>query len=252
MSAGGAQAALSRMANVLSECIEHCSMPASSTLQSQPQVDAEGRVVLVACAGSVEDVAAPLRRCFTHEIGLEPADQDARLALLQASITSAPWTLCRCGQLLMHIPRHAWLMSPVSCISQGSVRCNDSLQPKLVDTLKDVAAQTAGLLPIDLTAILADAAASAATRHIGLEDVCKDPPQGSLKSAPCTRDAALQINANDFDRALGNMRQRTAISIGAPQVCSCRGCHSTSLHLHQWVPLLWSNPERCVPHAAGT
>ena len=46
-------------------------------------MDMEGRVVLVACASTVEDVAAPLRRCFTHEIGLETADQDLRLHLLQ-------------------------------------------------------------------------------------------------------------------------------------------------------------------------
>lgn len=82
---------------MLSECIEHCSMPASSTLPSQPQANAEGRVVLVACVGSVEDVAGPLRRCFTHEIGLETADQDARLALLQASVNCVPCIPCRCG-----------------------------------------------------------------------------------------------------------------------------------------------------------
>ncbi len=55
-------------------------------MQSQQRMDMEGRVVLVACASSVEDVAAPLRRCFTHEIGLETADQDLRLHLLQVCL----------------------------------------------------------------------------------------------------------------------------------------------------------------------
>ncbi len=75
------------MANVLSECIEQCCTPEDGSVQSEQQDDKEGRVFLVACAGAVEDVAAPLRRCFTHEIGLETADQDTRLALLQASCT---------------------------------------------------------------------------------------------------------------------------------------------------------------------
>ncbi len=98
------------------------------------------------------------------------------------------------------------------------MRCKSSLRPELGETLKSVAAQTAGLLPVDLAAIVADAAASAATRHVGIEDICKDRARGT-EPADCTGDAALEINADDFDRALGNMRQRTAISIGAPQVC---------------------------------
>ncbi len=103
------------------------------------------------------------------------------------------------------------------------------------DALKSVAAQTAGLLPIDLTAIMADAAASAATRHISVQDICTDAPQ-SAEPAPPATDEVLQISAGDLDTALGNMRRRTAISIGAPQVCApaaatMMGHHAAPVHL---------------------
>ena len=99
------------------------------------------------------------------------------------------------------------------------------------DTLKSVAAQTAGLLPIDLAAIMADAAASAATRHINVQDTCTDAPQSAEPAWPAN-DEVLRISAEDFDTALGNMRRRTAISIGAPQVCpSGCGHHATPVHL---------------------
>ena len=131
------------------------------------------------------------------------------------------------------------------------MRCNDSSQPKLVETLKDIAAQTAGVLPIDLTAIVADAAASAATRHVGLEGVCKDSPQG-MELARRSRDAALHINADDFDRALGNMRQRTAISIGAPQVCvPVMAAMYTSVCINLCLHTLNLSLEIHVPRAAG-
>ncbi|BDA49160.1 Peroxisomal biogenesis factor 6 [Coccomyxa sp. Obi] len=179
---GGTQAAVSRLANALSECIEECSAPTEVSVQNQQRMDMEGRVVLVACASSIEDVAAPLRRCFTHEIGLETADQDLRLHLLQ-----------------------------------GSMRCESLPRTDQEDALKGVAAQTAGLLPIDLTAIMADAAASAATRHISVQEICTDAPPLAEPARHAT-DEVLQISAEDFDTGLGNMRRRTAISIGAPQV----------------------------------
>jgi hypothetical protein len=45
----------------------------------------------VASAEAVEDIAAPLRRCFTHELAVEAPDQDVRLHLLQVRPDS-PWT----------------------------------------------------------------------------------------------------------------------------------------------------------------
>lgn len=91
--------------------------------------------------------------------------------------------------------------------------------PGAEDTLKIVAAQTAGMLPVDLSAVVADAAARAATRHVCLDEVCGDiTVQDGSHCGEQTGSRALAVSADDFNRALGNMRQRMAISIGAPQV----------------------------------
>ena len=41
------------------------------------------KVAVVASTEAVEDVAAPLRRCFTHELSIEAPDKDARLSILK-------------------------------------------------------------------------------------------------------------------------------------------------------------------------
>jgi hypothetical protein len=46
-------------------------------------------VVIVACASSPEQVPAPLRRCFTHELALEAPDEKLRLSLLQGLLQEA-------------------------------------------------------------------------------------------------------------------------------------------------------------------
>lgn len=100
--AGGMQAPMLRLATVLSDCIEQCCKPAQSTVQNQEQVNGTQLVILVACANSVEDVAAPLRRCFTHEIGLEAVDQDARLHLLQVKCPNVALVHNLLGSPLKH------------------------------------------------------------------------------------------------------------------------------------------------------
>lgn len=75
------------------------------------------------------------------------------------------------------------------------------------------------MLPVDLSAVVADAAARAATRHVCLDEVCGDiTVQDGSHCGEQTGSRALAVSADDFNRALGNMRQRMAISIGAPQV----------------------------------
>ncbi len=95
--------------------------------------------------------------------------------------------------------------------------------------LVHVAAQTAGMLPSDLRAIVADAAAAAAVRAVdaaGVLSAASSSAQpaavdGALPAPP----PALRMGAQDFEQALSNLRQRTAIAIGAPQ--ACRGRSST-------------------------
>ncbi len=106
--------------------------------------------------------------------------------------------------------------------------------------LEHLAAQTAGMLPTDLAAVMADAAAAAAAKRVPVPELL--PPstdtQGihepigqqlssgasaaaadSVGSGSAEEEAPLAIGAEDFEEALSNLRQRTAIAIGAPQAC---------------------------------
>jgi SpoVK/Ycf46/Vps4 family AAA+-type ATPase len=88
--AGGGGAV--RLAATLSQCIaEGCSQAPQdrNRLQDKPSHLEAGehsqrhKVAVVASTEAVEEVAAPLRRCFTHELPLEAPDKEARLAILQ-------------------------------------------------------------------------------------------------------------------------------------------------------------------------
>ncbi len=81
-----------RLAATLSQCIaEGCGQASQDhdRLQDKPshleveQHSQRHKVAVVASTEAVEDVAAPLRRCFTHELPLEAPDAEARLAILQ-------------------------------------------------------------------------------------------------------------------------------------------------------------------------
>lgn len=82
-------------------------------------------VLLIACAGAVEDVHPALRRCFTHEVAVDAPDAAARGALLRGLMGGAGAGL----------DEEAWA---------------------------DLARHTAGLLPRDLRSFAADACAAAA------------------------------------------------------------------------------------------
>lgn len=92
--AGSRDAAAARLGAELSEGI------AAGTGQDS------GLVLVVACAESAEDVPAPLRRCFTHELALEAPDEAQRLVLLQVCMqphSILPVHAC-CGATLSAMP----------------------------------------------------------------------------------------------------------------------------------------------------
>ena len=80
-----------RLASALSQIIaEGCSVASQdgSMFRSRSPADAPdlrqgSRVTVVASTEAVEDMAAPLRRCFTHELSVEAPDKDARLSILE-------------------------------------------------------------------------------------------------------------------------------------------------------------------------
>ena len=80
-----------RLASALSQCIaDGCSAasPDGREPSSRSPADAahsrQGpRVTVVASTEAVEDVAASLRRCFTHELHIDAPDREARLSILE-------------------------------------------------------------------------------------------------------------------------------------------------------------------------
>ena len=74
-------------------------------------------MLVVACAESVEDVPAPLRRCFTHELALEAPDEVQRLVLLQ---------VCMHALRICHVHAcygAAFITSPVRYLLTPDVGC---------------------------------------------------------------------------------------------------------------------------------
>jgi hypothetical protein len=79
-----------RAGTVLADCIR-------IGLEAQPPPDSGAApskfpapVVLVACAASAADVPAPLRRCFTHEIEVQPPDVAQRRSMLRRWLAPPP------------------------------------------------------------------------------------------------------------------------------------------------------------------
>ncbi|KAK9814693.1 hypothetical protein WJX72_009974 [[Myrmecia] bisecta] len=89
-------------------------------------------VILVACAESAADLPAQLRRLFTHEVALEAPTKEQRLQLIRG------------------------LLSPAAAAQLGDA------------AIEEAATQTAGLLPRDMRAIVADACAAAAVGPLNL------------------------------------------------------------------------------------
>ena len=89
--------------------------------------------------------------------------------------------------------------------------------------LEHIASQAAGLLPTDLMAISADAASSAALQSAGAElsamlSSQKPAVESQLSIASHPPTGPLRVTAEHYQAGLDNMRERTAVAIGAPQV----------------------------------
>ena len=55
----------------------------SQIIADAPDLRQGSRVTVVARTEAVEDMAAPLRRCFTHALSVDAPDKDARLSILE-------------------------------------------------------------------------------------------------------------------------------------------------------------------------
>lgn len=93
------------------------------------------------------------------------------------------------------------------------------------EDLERIAAQAAGLLPTDLMAISADAASSAALQRAGADlsaILSSQKPAVKTEQSIMSHTPAgpLRVTAEHYQAGLDNMRERTAVAIGAPQVGS--------------------------------
>jgi len=144
------------------------------------------RVLLVACAEVADDVPAALRRCFTHELALDAPDEPHRLSLLRGALAA----------------RRA----------DGAA-------------LAAAAAQAGGLLPRDLRAVAADAAAAAVRPLLPwrARGAAGPPPAGAAGAGAgaAPSGGALVVGKAELDAALEAARERTSAAIGAPQVLRC-------------------------------
>lgn len=206
----------------------------SAAAKSQDGQTELARVYLAACCHSVEDIPVLLRRCFTHEVVLEAPDQDARRKLLEVGAVLYHHTALSLAQSCVRYASHLTLL-----ILQGTCQAHHGSE-----ALHNVAVQTAGLLPADLAAITADAAAHASLLHISLPSVISGASTTSAISEETQLDGAfclphsskegLAITELEFEYALGEVRRRTAVEIGAPEVCilvayQAHACHASNL-----------------------
>ena len=145
----------SRIGNALSAAV-------TESLQDKHGKPKHAHVVLVAICPSADDLPAPLRRCFTHELLMETPSQAVRQEVLQTTLRHAKTTLTG-------------------------------------DEWEELARQTAGLLPRDLKAVVADACAH----------VVQDEKLPALDSS-------------HIHRAVDAVRQRMATEIGAPKIPDVR------------------------------
>jgi len=128
------------------------------------------RVLLVACAEVADDVPAALRRCFTHELALDAPDEPHRVSLLRGALAA----------------RRA----------DGAA-------------LAAAAAQAGGLLPRDLRAVAADAAAAAVgpRRATGARGGGRGAPAAALARARRGRAAARRGGGRGRGRGRGAARR---------------------------------------------
>lgn len=164
-------------------------------------------VIVVAAAESADDVSTSLRRCFTHEVVLEPPDEGTRSRIL----------------------RHALGLLAADAESGAGESARDP-QGKLLASVKSIAQQTVGAVPRDLRAIAADAGVVAVTRRTQrLPGGSREPELRPIEETAAAgdtekegaaegRDADVAVTAEDLEAAFGRTKSRTASAIGTPKV----------------------------------
>jgi peroxin-6 len=220
-----AQSYAARLGSVLAACIRahgsHTSDGCSGGSQLFP-----APLVLVATTASADDLPPALRRCFTHELGLEAPDQAQRQLLLHSSLAGVPRVPDgQQSQVPTDEPSTATANGQVG----GSSGSGQGAAAGILESqdLEDAALHTAGLLPRELRSVAADAAAAAALQALPaaavLDAAAASLPNGVATS--CISSRVLQpvtaaLTPQHVSAAIEGVRQRTASDMGAPSIPS--------------------------------
>ncbi|KAH0660381.1 hypothetical protein KY289_029129 [Solanum tuberosum] len=148
-------------------------------------------VLLVAAADSPEGLPPTIRRCFSHEISMDPLNEEQRKEML--------------SQSLQHV---------------SELLPNTSLE----DLVKDLVGQTSGFMPRDLRALVADVGANLVHSHASqdVKVVHGDLKEGSHESKPIendgSHDSAKSLSKEDVMKSLERSKKRNATALGTPKV----------------------------------
>lgn len=215
------QSYAARLGSVLADCIRTHSGGGSGT--GQPQLF-PSPVVLVACTASAEELPPALRRCFTHELALEAPDQRQRQQLLHNSLAG----VAAGPDWLPQGAPAAWQAAMAGAAASNGVVPAGPERAAAVSSegLEDAARHTAGLLPRELRAVAADAAAAAALQVLPPASVLAAAGRAPANENGVAADPALEqaaapaaptaplLSQRHLAAAIEAVRQRTATDIG--------------------------------------
>jgi len=138
-------------------------------------------LIVIGCAPSVDDVGAGIRRCFTHEVACEAPETTERELLLRSFLRSA-------GKSLSD------------------------------DSWSNLVRHTAGLFPLDLKSMAAEACAAAALE--ACNDVENEWGESTRVADKAGVDAikVISIEERHIESSITCVRERTATDIGAPRI----------------------------------
>lgn len=163
----------------------------------EPERVSRQRVLLVASANDIESLPPSIRRCYSHEIKMGSLSEEQRLDMLLQTL-------------------------------KGVTTTNDEAHKDITsEFLKDIAGQTSGFMPRDLSALVADASANFIQRI--LND--NDPGSGrnynddNAKGFPFSNgdgssssSSHEHLGKEDFSKALERSKKRNASALGTPKV----------------------------------
>lgn len=162
-------------------------IPLGEKLNGSPLKSAERirrpQVLLVAATESTEGLPPAIRRCFSHELNLEPLTEEERAQMLSKSLRSIP---------------------------------EISAYGDLEHIVKDIVGQTSGYTPRDLRSLIADAGANVIPKDLFLSEPGKTI-DNKVQFKPIEENILIP-GKEDLSKALERSKKRNASALGAPKV----------------------------------